>query len=388
MTMDTLKLRTQVLQEHGATEAEVQELLSYNENEFRHGSDSLDQLSLPDEPHIAVWQEYVEQAQIQGVLPTLASYLVQLQFPIESGISQTPEYRAATRKGQFPSQSSPGVKLEAPEALQLFLHPTLAGSIPVIATGTRADFVSLIQALTKRNEPVPIPDAMGACIIGGYNNWDRVHRYRQQWEAQHPNATEQDWLQEFSNLIPQKERYQDRFIILSPGPYSNLQATDLGLSESQWQAFSFRIRLEHECTHYFTRRCFQSMRNNALDELIADYQGIVGAIGYYRANWFLSFVGLEAFPAYREGGRLESYRGDPPLSAGAFRVLQSLVKSASEQIEKFDQTYLSSERSPEERLAMLLSLTTLTLEELASEDSYSFLENSMQIHTAKVRGAF
>lgn len=73
------------------------------------------------------------------------------------------------------------------------------------------------------------------------------------------------------------------------------------------------------------------MRNNMRDELIADYQGIVAANGgRYRADWFLRFIGLEAFPEYRQGGRLQNYRGQPPLSDGAFKILQVLVKDAAE----------------------------------------------------------
>jgi hypothetical protein len=52
---------------------------------------------------------------------------------------------------------------------------------------------------------------------------------------------------------------------------------------------------------YFTRRVFGSMRNNMLDELIADYIGIIEAMGTYQADWFLRFVGLEDFPMVRGG---------------------------------------------------------------------------------------
>ena len=41
------------------------------------------------------------------------------------------------------------------------------------------------------------------------------------------------------------------------------------------------------------------MRNNLLDELIADYTGMVGAIGRFRAGWFLRFAGRgEDGPAF------------------------------------------------------------------------------------------
>ncbi|MEH2229412.1 MAG: hypothetical protein V7K71_07160 [Nostoc sp.] len=109
----------------------------------------------------------------------------------------------------------------------------------------------------------------------------------------------------------------------------------------EWLRLSLIIRLEHECCHYFTRRVFGSMRNNVLDELIADYQGIVAANnGRYRADWFLRFVGLEKFPNYQEGGRLENYRGNPALSDGAFRILQVFVKQAAENLEIFNQNHI------------------------------------------------
>ena len=67
---------------------------------------------------------------------------------------------------------------------------------------------------------------------------------------------ETDWAEEFKQLIHRKELYQDRFIILSDGFYSNIPASEIGLSESEWRRLSLTIRLEHECTHYFTRRIF------------------------------------------------------------------------------------------------------------------------------------
>ncbi|MBC6421591.1 MAG: hypothetical protein GDA38_08585 [Hormoscilla sp. SP12CHS1] len=80
-----------------------------------------------------------------------------------------------------------GLILKEPESLQLIIHESAAGEIPVIIAGCREDFVSLVQALTKRNEPHPIPDSMGATMVSGFNNWDRIRQYRASWEA---NQTE------------------------------------------------------------------------------------------------------------------------------------------------------------------------------------------------------
>jgi hypothetical protein len=153
---------------------------------------------------------------------------------------------------------------------------------------------------------------------------------------------------------------------LSDGSYSNVSASDMGLSEAEWRRVSLAIRRDHEAAHYFTRRVFASMRNNLIDELIADYMGIVAAAGHFRANWFLRFMGLESFPTYRQGGRLQNYRGQPSLSEGAFKVLQALVKSAAENLERFDANHASELI---ERASMLIALTYLTLEEIASEEA-------------------
>jgi len=280
-----------------------------------------------------------------------------------------------------------GLVLQQPEKLQLIIHQSMAGPIPVLLTGNRKDFVTLVQALTMRNEPKLVPASMGACIVSGFNNWDRIRSLRQQWDARNSgNCSESSWATEFQRLIPQKELYQDRFIILSNGPYSNVSASDMGLKEPEWQRLSLTIRLEHECTHYFTRRLFDSMRNNMLDELIADYRGIVAATGYYRADWFLRFLGLESFPHYRQGGRLQNYRGQPPLSDGAFRILQALVKAAAENLERFDAEHTDKLRDSNIQPLMLTSLTYLTLEELASQEAKCRIQQNLDQFTEEGEG--
>jgi len=109
------------------------------------------------------------------------------------------------------------------------------------------------------------------------------------------------------------------------------------------------------------------MRNNILDELIADYRGIVAALGHYRSDWFLHFIGLESFPIYRRGGRLENYRGEPALSDSAFKILQILVKKAAENLDRFDKQFSQQQRTHLEQVSAMITLSALTLEELAEE---------------------
>lgn len=379
MAMDKLQFRYQVLSEYTAKKIEIQELLAYNQNKFIDVDLTTSiSSSVAAEPHIDAWQQYIAQANTIAPFEVLKQVFIQLQFPIEAGISHTEAYQAATKRGKLPTENQSGVTLIQPQQLQLWLHQTLAGPIPVILVQNRQDFISLVQAIAYKNEPQPIPDSMGACIVQGYNNWRRIGQYRADWQRRNPEAQPSDWQAEFKRLIGHRELYQDRFIILSSAPYSNLSAEQLGLSTQAWQELSLNIRLEHECTHYLTRRWFGSMQNNLLDELIADYRGIVAAIGYYRADWFLAFMGLESYPQYRQGGRLENYPGKPPLSEGAFRVLQTLVKQAAQHLQTFDRQYRLSSLSRSEEIAIFIGLIQLTLEELASNRAVSLLADAVE----------
>jgi hypothetical protein len=382
-----MELSMTTLTNLNANRSEIEELLSYNENVFQQDVQSFFSFPLVSEPYVADWERYLYTANKIGVYQSLKSTLIQFNFPVKTGISKQDDYQVATRKGTDPGilKSATGLKFNQPQQLQLIIYQTLAGSIPVIITENREDFVLLIQALTKRNEPVPIPESMGACIIGGYNNWDRIREYRKEWSLQNPqNCSEQDWKIEFKKLIPQKELYQDRFIVISSGFYSNVSAEKLGLTNEQWLKLSLKIRLEHECTHYFTRRVFGSMRNNILDELIADYRGIVTAYKEFRADWFLLFMGLESFPKYRPGGRLENYRGEPPLSDEAFKILQALLYQAAKNLESFDHQYFDKNRTLIDQVSMLIALTKMNLIQLASSNSVALLEEAVNKQKTKL----
>jgi hypothetical protein len=372
--MNRVELRTSLLFSEGASLKACRELLDFNHNPLEQAAPTAlpNHFPLSAEPHVAAWQEYAAEAEQLGVFETLKQRLVQFAFPIQRGISQSKAYQTATQGGASTTgmAEATGLVLKEPAALQLRLYPSLAGVIPILITPNRADFVTLTQALTKRNEPDAIPRSMGACFVANYNNWDRIHALRRRWQEENQGVeSEARWAAEFRLLImPQKSLYQDKFIILSDGPYSDTPAAALQLTEAQWQEQSMSIRLEHECTHYLTRRLLPAKGNDLLNELIADYRGIACAHGRYRADWFLRFMGLENYPSYREGGRLQNYYGSPSLSEEALRILHTVVKKASENLERFDHQYATRLASPEAQARFVLALTHLTIEELASPD--------------------
>lgn len=375
--------REAVLRGLGAGPGEVAELLAYNRSHFDLPA-SVD-LPLADEPCVEAWAGYVREAETRGVLPVLREHLVQLRFPIQAGISDTPAYQEATRRGAF-AEDGGTLHLDDPDGLLLIIHPTPAGSIPVLVARHRGDFESLVRAVTRKNEPAPLPASMGACMVAGFNNWGRVAGLRRRWQAGEIDAGgAADWNRAFAVLRERRELYQDRFILLSTGPYSGVPAERMGMPDEEWRQASLVIRREHECAHYLTRRVLGSMRNNLLDELMADYAGIVAAAGRYRADWFLRFMGLEEGDGCRATGRLWNYRGDPALSDGAFAVLQRLVRAAAARLEAVDATLHPALRTAEGRARVLLALAALTLEEMTAPDVEERLMERLQSPTSSSR---
>ena len=344
----------------------MDELLAYGEQPCRAGS--APEFPLPDEPHVASWLRYERQARDRGSLDALRDHLVQLRFPVREGISSEDAYRQATRQGRIDAAGTfaPGLLLTDSESVRLDVLPTIAGRVPVIVAGDRADFERLVQALSGRNEPIDVPPAMGACLVKGLNNWSRVAEYRDAWQPDHPGS---DWSEGFAELIPQKALYQDRFIILSSGPYSNLSPADSGMDEQRWLSTSLAIRREHELTHYFVYRVFGVMRTHVFDEIVADFVGIGRALGGYHPGLALRCFGLEEYPRYRDGGRLQMYYADAALSPRAIEVVQTLTHRAVMRLGDLARDW------PRDRWKDLAAvgrttyaLSLLTLEELASEE--------------------
>lgn len=363
----------------GATADETRELLAYARSEFDL-SHAPAGFPLPDEPFVAAWTHYVEEAGRVGAWACLRDRLVQLRFPIEPGISESPAYRAATRRGVWPPPESRGLELARPAELRLFLAETPVGRVPVILATTREDFVALVRALAHKNEPWAIPDAVGATIISGYNNWDRIASLRRAWEDS-TSGSPLEWAARWREIVREPGLYQDRFIVLGSGPYSGAVAADVGLGEAAWTRSSIGIRLEHECTHYFTRRVLGSMRNRLADELIADYMGIVAATGSFRADWLVRFLGLERHPVYRPGGRLEAYRGDLSLDGGSFRVLCAAAWRCARNLEAIDRLrppWTASPGSAADKAEMILALAAIGLEGLAGESAVDMYRTARQ----------
>jgi hypothetical protein len=310
-----------------------EELVTYFQNKF--SSSVKKQSPFADEPYISSWESYHNDSAEKGVFEVLRKCYPQLNFPIEDGINKTQDYSDAVLRGKvidFNKYNT--LNLNNPKGIELNIYESIAGNVPVIKLPDNQDFTKIIQSLLHKNNPTLVPASMGAILINGINNWDRLHTLKQNWLADNPLG---NWKEEFSkNVLSKPNSFKDKIIVLSTKPYSNVAAKSLGLSEQDWKTYSYSIRLEHECTHLYTLKKYGYASNNLHDELIADYIGVTKTIGYYDKSWMLAFMGLEEFPKYRKGARLENYLGNSNLSFENFEHLTFIIKNAIENIALFD----------------------------------------------------
>jgi hypothetical protein len=204
-------------------------------------------------------------------------------------------------EGKYPQ--FPAVDLSRYKSLETRLFQSFGGRIPVMHMKDRTEFEALICAIFYKGEKREIPLSMGALTIKGWKD-----------------------------IFGQSHRA----ILLSDGYYSAVQPGEIGLTPGEWREKSYILRLIHECTHYYTLRAYGFMNNALKDELIADAMGIIEAFGEYRADLFLRFVGLENYPEYREGGRLQNYLPkDRQATAQEFKEMQDTANSAANSLEIF-----------------------------------------------------
>ncbi|RSK47580.1 DUF7005 family protein [Hymenobacter rigui] len=317
-----------------------------------------------DDAYVRSWEGYAATYSEEEAFQLLKTCYPQLNFPIQEGINKTQDYIDVVLKGKsFPGSGVNTRLLTKPEDVRFTLHESIAGKVPVLTVADDEDFVKIVQCLLYKNNPTPVPHSMGALLLNGINNWDRIKALKTKWQQNHPSAS---WSQEFSqNILPNPGLYKDKLIILSAKPYSAISADFLGLTEADWMSQSLTLRLEHECTHLYTLRRYGCASNNLHDELVADYIGISNTIGFYSKEWMLAFMGLEGYPAYRQGGRLENYVNHANLPLEDFRQLLPVIKCAIENIARFD-AEAGKIHSAADQVARMDTLCTTDLLDIAS----------------------
>ena len=162
------------------------------------------------------------------------------------------------------------VAFASPDTLDIRIYDSFAGKIPIISVRDTDDFEQLVTNIAYRGIRPDGIEKTGASFISGKTT---------------------------------------RFIILSAKPYSNVPASELGLDdEKDWCEKSLLLRQAHECTHYLTKQTYGISNNILHDEIMADFIGMYEAFGFYKAEWFLRFMGI----IEGSGSRLIFYTKDLP----------------------------------------------------------------------------
>lgn len=211
---------------------------------------------------------------------------------------------------------------------------------------------------------------MGASIINGLNNWQKIKSLKHNFLLQNSSIS---WAEEFrKNILPFPYLYKDRLIVLSKKYYSNVSPNELKLTREYWSSTSLKIRLNHECTHLYTLNKYGCASNNLHDELIADYIGMLKAVGGYNKHWMLRFMGLEDYPNYRKGARLENYIQGIEINSYSFSLFTSVIKNSIENIAIFD-SVTGSPTSNEDIKHRIQALCEVDLLDMASKNGYNQL---------------
>lgn len=328
--------------------------------------------SFTEGTEIQFWEDFLMNfSNGKDIFNALKECYPSLNFLIDKEIDKAELYNNMLLKGTTNDiKLTSYIKLEDTKNISLELHESIAGKIPVLTIPNNEDFVKILQSIIHKNNPLPIPASMGAVLLNGLNNSKRFNIIKKNWLQNNPFG---DWNTEFSNnIILKKSLYKDKLIILSTKPYSNVTASQLGLEEDLWISYSISIRKEHEFTHLYTLKKYGQATNNLHDELIADYIGIVKTIWNYNKVWMLTFMGLENYPHYREGARLENYVKESKLSPDDFKQLITIIKNAIENIAIFDKA-VGKVKSIKDQTCRIDALCEISLIDLASANGAALL---------------
>ena len=201
------------------------------------------------------------------------------------------------------------VEFRSPELIEIKMYDSFAGRIPIIYVRDPDDFEQLVTNAAYRGVRPEGLEKTGASFISGKTT---------------------------------------RFIILSAKPYSNVPASELGLDTNiDWSEKSLLLRREHECTHYFTKQTYGTTNNILHDEIMADFIGIYEVFGFYRADWFLRFMGI----IEGSGDRLKFYTES--LSPMVSEAVTELLKEAAYRLEEWSETEGFKALSKEDRIKIM-----------------------------------
>ena len=255
---------------------------------------------------------------MSAVLEHLAAEYPQLRLDPDSDTLES--YRRVVLRGEEPETKRldhyTGDQYDRMETVD-----TPVGSVRVVTLGNRKDFELVLRGLmAAKNGPMaPIPASQGAAMLTVFN-WPRIRAHLAGFPEEEQDA-------EFRRFTSVKANYTDMLVILSRGPYSHVDAAEVGCTEEEWLELSDTIRRYHELTHVICRRLYPDEIDPVRDELIADAVGLYAAFGRFDPDVEKQFLGVR--DGLYVGGRLGNYTDEPEKLAGpvsaALRRIQQVI---------------------------------------------------------------
>jgi hypothetical protein len=249
------------------------------------------------------------------VLEGMAQRYTQLYLEPAKGMSESEIYKDIVLRGKKPDACELHGFLCSPMD-RLYKKATPAGDAEILYLRERKDFERFIRIMMYKCEPVIIQKSMGAAIICGITNWQKIEKH----QMQYLHSGNWDLAEEFKRFTGKKSNYLDTLIVVSYGEYSNLNYKSTLYSKEDWLNISLEIRIYHECTHYICRKLYPKLINALWDEILADCIGLLNGTGHYDASLAKALLGVSA-EGFADGGRLSNYINEKTdISATAVSV--------------------------------------------------------------------
>lgn len=237
--------------------------------------------------------QFTKKDNMEHCLFKLSSRYPQLLFPISKGISESLDFKEAVWYGK---EYNGILDYSFSEKDQYLCIDTPAGTAELLLLYNRDDFEKCVCALANKCEPKDIPPSVGAFMISGLINWEKVRRNCKN------NINELTLkLLKFSGC-----EIFDRLILLSSGWYSGITPEKIGCSADEWTEKSITIRMYHELTHFICRSLYPKNIDVIRDEIFADMIGIVVAFGYYDTDLAKLVLGISD-TGLSKSGRINYY---------------------------------------------------------------------------------
>lgn len=240
-----------------------------------------------------------------AVIEALAVRFPQLYVAPAEGAQDA--HRLASGRGIAPQGATLSHFITSPEDEMREVN-TPAGTVEVVFFKNRHDFETFLQIIGNKSQPVPIARTVGAMTYRGLADWGKVAAAQERYLA----GGGDDWGAEFARLAKEPGAFRAEIIVISEGPYSNVQATETPYDDAEWLRVSHEIRLHHECAHVVCRRTMPDDVLPVWDEVTADVVGLLFATGRYDSSLAARFLGVthDGFA----GGRLSEYLNDGQLA--------------------------------------------------------------------------